>query len=614
MTASTAPVSIALPRWTANLIQSRWAWCIAAVLFIGLRNYFSDIQSLHTMLGDTDDATRLVQVRELLAGASWYDLTLSRFGGSTPLVSHWSRLIDLPLALLMSMFGLIMSPAAAELAVRAFWPLLVLCFAIRLMLHEAELRSGQTGALLMLALVVTGVISLYQFNLGRIDHHGVMILCAVGGLIILARSFDDHRSGYAAGALLGLGMAIGYEGLAIVLPAVTVAAMAAVVETRWLEGIKRAAIAMAGILTIAIVLTIEPGQWLAAHCDALSVNMTLLVTSGAVGLTLVSRHLRTAPIAIRIGALAASAALGSVAYVATNPVCLGGPFALIDPAVVPIWLDLVTETHNISRLAKTAAPAAVVVIIYFTLAIAAQCHHWYRSRTTESAFLLFAVITATICGLWQVKFLPYASWLASFVLVLTIAELPGWRTIPARSIRLAAVVFCSQATLDAVAEPMLRLGGVPQEIMSSRTDGRSDVCLQSPGLRLLNVAPPGLVVASVDFGPFIVANSHHNVVSAPYHRIDRAILAVHRIQHSMPANAEASLRAIGADYVFECVSRQTSSAQPGGSLTTAKATVDEKAPSTFQEHLKAGTKFDFLEPIALNGTPVELKFWRIKPL
>src|SRR5260370_41349134 len=49
----------------------------------------------------TDDAMRLVEVRDLLAGQGWFDLTQYRLNPPDGVVMHWSRLIDLPLALLI---------------------------------------------------------------------------------------------------------------------------------------------------------------------------------------------------------------------------------------------------------------------------------------------------------------------------------------------------------------------------------------------------------------------------------------------------------------------------------------------------------------------------------
>src|SRR5262252_3763535 len=84
---------------TANrldgVLRSPAVWCaIAAADFL----LTSSLRPLLRTVGDPDDAVRLETVRELLHGASWFDTTLPRIGAPTPLVSHWSRLVDAPLA------------------------------------------------------------------------------------------------------------------------------------------------------------------------------------------------------------------------------------------------------------------------------------------------------------------------------------------------------------------------------------------------------------------------------------------------------------------------------------------------------------------------------------
>ena len=122
---------------------------------------------LSDWLGDTDDAVRLVTVRELIGGAPWFDTTLPRIGAPEPLVSHWSRLIDLPLAALIGTLTPLLGPERAELATRIVWPAL-LFFALALIVaREAHRRAGAAGAAFALMLVATSAMALAQFRPGR---------------------------------------------------------------------------------------------------------------------------------------------------------------------------------------------------------------------------------------------------------------------------------------------------------------------------------------------------------------------------------------------------------------------------------------------------------------
>src|SRR5580765_58080 len=115
-----------LPRWLAigRLSVAPWVWALLATLFLVVVTLAGPGPSLADWLGDTDDAVRLVSVRELIAGAPWFDTTLPRIGAPEPLVSHWSRLIDLPLAAMIGVLSPLLGPDRAELATRIVWPAL----------------------------------------------------------------------------------------------------------------------------------------------------------------------------------------------------------------------------------------------------------------------------------------------------------------------------------------------------------------------------------------------------------------------------------------------------------------------------------------------------------
>ena len=91
-----------------------------------------------------------------------------------------------------------------------------------------------------MALPVLSVMPLVQFRPGRVDHHNVQILCAVAGLMYLVRSLEEERVGWIAGALIGLGLAVGYEAIGLVVPALGLAAIVALWEGRGVGGVARA--------------------------------------------------------------------------------------------------------------------------------------------------------------------------------------------------------------------------------------------------------------------------------------------------------------------------------------------------------------------------------------
>ena len=166
-----------------------------------------------TTLGDTDDAMRLVLVRDLMSGRGWYDQLITRLQPPVGTYMHWSRLLDGALAGTMRMAGLIMSPASAELATRFFWPLLWI-FPTVLCALTIALRLGGPPALFICAIMLASNQQPFvEFMPGRIDHHNIQIAMTV--IAMACAVARNHRSTWAVlcGAATGLGLALGVEAL-----------------------------------------------------------------------------------------------------------------------------------------------------------------------------------------------------------------------------------------------------------------------------------------------------------------------------------------------------------------------------------------------------------------
>src|SRR4029077_15042732 len=130
-------------------------------------------------LGDTDDAMRLVQLRDFLGGQSWFDLHQPRLGPPLGYDSHWSRLIDAGLAGLFFLFHQVVDAPLAERLMRVVWPVLWILPAIIGAAAIAWGIAGRAAAVVTLLLAVVGLPAFQQFLPGRIDHHNIQITLAV---------------------------------------------------------------------------------------------------------------------------------------------------------------------------------------------------------------------------------------------------------------------------------------------------------------------------------------------------------------------------------------------------------------------------------------------------
>jgi hypothetical protein len=577
------------------------AWCLLATGLLAFTTLNGPAPSLAEWLGDTDDAVRLVTVRELLAGAPWFDTTLPRVGAPEPLLSHWSRLIDAPLACLIAVLTPIFGPEHAELATRMIWPALLFFALLLIVACEADRHEGAWAAGCALVLVVTSATALAQFRLGRVDHHNAQILCAVAGFLFLVRGLEDKRMGWIAGLLIGLGLAIGYEAIALIVLGLAAAAVVAVWQPRFAPGVARAATGATATMSVALLLTIPPARWFDVRCDALSPNLPVLAACCTMGLWAILAA--KAKPATRLALLAAASGIGAALFGALEPACLAGPFGQVDPALKSLWLDHVMEGQSVLWFAGRHPTMALAFICFVGVAAAAQVAIWRRDRDVASGVAAAIVAMAALLGCWQIKLMPYACWLAVLPLARFCATVRGTATISAPVARIAAVIVLSQATLEAgFAALALPLREGTSAVASRDVAYPSRPCFRSANVSRLAALPPGLVAAELDLGPFIVALSPHRVVAAPYHRLSKSILLNTAILNGTPDEALRTMRTLGVDYVALCAD-----AKDVGKLESPPA-----ENTTLQSRLLRGVPVGFLHELDL-GPGAAIRAWRIVP-
>lgn len=415
----------------------------------------------------------------------------------------------------------------------------------------------------------------------------------------MSRAVVAPRVGAVSGALLGIGLAIGYEALVLVAAAVGAAALFACFSPVLREGTVRVAVWMALALLAAFVMTTAPSRWVASSCDAMSLNLVLLVGSGAGMMWLLQRFAPGASWRVWIGGMAAGGLLGAGLFAVAEPACLGGPMAMIDGRVKPIWLDHILEVQSLFQYAAGQPKVAFAYFVGGGIAIAILAMAWRRDRTPESLFAVTLMVLAVIYGCIYVRLMPYAVWLTIPVLAVWIAHLPQIGETPARTIRLGAIVLLNQMVLLFAGQALTALAFGLDKAAAEAPKAATSGCEKRAAMRLVGGLPAGLVVADVDLGPHIAAHSSHRVMAAPYHRLDQSIIALHDLLTSRPEAAETRLRKLGATYVVLCAKNSDEFRKQGtGSL---------------HERLRGGLPVAFLEPLALGAAMGDLKAWRVKP-
>ena len=166
-----------LGKWTGSGSAKLSTFLILVFVFLAAAAY--DLSDNVLFLGDIDDRLRAVQIRQLLSGKGWYDLTLTGIAMPAPYVSPWSRLVDAPYAAIVwALSHLVGTEQALAIAFNIWPPLLMLAFAwfsagcmIRLMP-----RGGNVAPLHAFVAALAMISPALEFAPGRIDHHNLCLL------------------------------------------------------------------------------------------------------------------------------------------------------------------------------------------------------------------------------------------------------------------------------------------------------------------------------------------------------------------------------------------------------------------------------------------------------
>jgi hypothetical protein len=544
---------------------------------------------------DPDDVLRLVQVRDLLDGQDWFDLKQYRVDplGSVPM--HWSRLVDLPLVLVVAGLAPLIGAALAEQVAVVLVPLLALLVTMLFLGRMTwRLFDVETAGL---ACITLGFLPLlvFQFQPLRIDHHGWQI-CAVAAAMWAIL----HRQAYKGGALAGLAMGLG---IAISLELLPIAALfGGVLTLRWLrDGKQRFWLvgylqALATSLALLFLATRGTSD-MALYCDALTLPHVGFFSAVAVGATILAWAPPMPWPAVVLG-LGLAGASGLTVFGMASPQCLRTPFGALDPMVRDYWYENVLEGRPVWFQPALIYPQLLQVVAGIAVAI-----HLY-SRSTEwkrgwwSEYLL--VLGGTfVLGLLVWRSMAFASMLAALPLGYLLKRgLETFRSSPVLLQRMGVVLGMMLVLVPSA--PYLGMQRLMAQASGSPGGGfRESSCELFTSAEALGELEPATVFAPLDIGPAILQRSPHAVVATGHHRAEAAMRDVITAFTSRPEDARVLINKHGASYMVMCMD-----------LVEPEIYVRRGVEGSLAARLREGTPPAWLEPVDL-GTPESFRIWRI---
>lgn len=567
-------------------------------------------------LGDTDDNMRMMQVRALLDGQGWFDLSQHRMAGSN---IHWSRLVDLPIAGLKLAFTPVFGGKTAETIAVTVAPLLPMLVAMQaIALTTRRLVSPYAYLLAITFLACSGsVVGMWQPL--RIDHHGWQLAFLAWNVAALTDP-KPLRAGILLGLATALSLIIGLEMI------LYLAAAGAIVVLMWVRdgeprrlfayGVTLAGGCAFGFLVFASEANRQP------MCDALSpVWLSAMVAAGAVAMLLAVQTPRTWQ-----GRLAAAAAGGVAiagAFAWTWPHCLGR-LEQAPPELDRLWLSKVREAMPIWRHGWDMTIQTVTLPLAGLIGGIAMLHVTHREARQEEGdgdafdgpatpsparaqFIRWAAITL-LClmgtGLlaWQTRAGPAAQLLAAvgaaaFAWII-LSWVMGFRHMYARLASLAVIALVVVTLANGWLTNWINGPAAPLNSYRTQVNRANSLCPTLWAMGPIEAQPRGMVMTFVDLGPRLITVTHHDAITGPYHRNARQIIDVMQAFRGTPAHARAIADRYHADYLLICPMMSES--------TIYRA----EAPGGFYDLLVRGQVPDWLAPVQLpRDSP--FRMWRV---
>jgi hypothetical protein len=580
-----------------------WAGIVLlTVLFLVLRMQYQG--GGRPFFGDNDDAMRMVEVRDFLNSQNWFDHT--QYRNNTPFGAdmHWSRLVDLPIAIIVLLARPFAGPSA-EIVAGYVWPMLLLAIFTWLNGRLALRLVGPQGLLPGMLLLAFSVITLGEFSFGRVDHHSVQIiltqLAVIGAIDCLARP----RAAILAGLAIATALAIATESLPVIIAAILVFGVMFVASPNHHMAVRNFGFAFGLGALVHLGLALPPSLWFVPACDANSIVYTTAALGaglGLAGLTLLPLANRGWPLRLALGALVGGAVLAGV--VALFPNCLAGPYAALDPWLAKHWLAYITEAKPLLTILFEQPGFIVAATIPAVIGLAAALWAtWNASGSARAAWLIVLtfLITVLIVGFIQVRGMRLTIALlapAGAYLVVTARARYLRRPAPGTIIGLmtawlgmAGLVWAGLVSVALDAMPAIAAG-------TSASSAERSACLLPGAYADLAGLPPERIMTPSDLGAYMLLYTPHSVVSAPYHRNNQGLLDTFHFFNGPIEQARTILEQRGIHLVVTCDAMPEMIGEPD-------------APADSFVHLaQRGALPDWLDNVSTTGP---LNVYQVKP-
>jgi hypothetical protein len=232
----------------------------------------------------------------------------------------------------------------------------------------------------------------------------------------------------------------------------------------------------------------------------------------------------------------------------------------VHPRLQEFWLANVAETQSVLSMLMHEPVDAIALYVpplaalLLSLVVAMRAGGEASWRWATAAAVLFALLAV---AMWEVRATAAANFVAVPLLAAALITLlpPRSETPLLFGHRPAVLVLAAVLTpllLAVAGNAVSRAARLVIAAPAPDAISSGALCRNVSSFSTLATLPRGRVLAFIDNGAFILMQTPHSVLAAPYHRNNDGNLAAIDALLAPPAEAQARLKQNGVDYVVIC--------------------------------------------------------------
>lgn len=463
-------------------------------------------------LPDSDDAARILEVRAWLSGQGFFDLDNHRVNPPIGMEMHWSRISDLPLALVQTILFPFFNKEIAEKYSVFITPIIIgVTFVFALSKTSNLFYASKLNFPILILLLLISEWALQNFIPGRVDHHALQLLSFI--ILIYGLLKNDFKSGIISGFALGISLTIGFELLPLQILAIfwLVNIWTIKGESRG-QNIQGFSIAIIISILLGFFINTAPSNYFIAQNDRLSIAQILPIITGGLLLFLASKI----TIKTRIFRYISLFIIGLIVLlIAFQFKELRMPlYWQVGQMPRLLWLSLVGEILPLKTvpidLQISILYVAISTFIYLIYKISSHLIHRKENKNLENWVLIFLLLFASIA-----LSIFYQARITSQALVIALIIAP---TIISKTYNKFGLLKAIIALI--IISPIgfnLIYSFVPKPKITNIEQARAN-CRTQDDFKHLAALPKGLVAANISLGVETLLQTKHDILTTHFHR------------------------------------------------------------------------------------------------